>query len=325
MFIKSCVPVLLWALCGVASATTWDEPWQPEVVLKAQTFALYRVESLKEDSAAVTLVKHLAGERTNKKIRIAAEESGRGLGHSHGEELWLEKGQTYYLYLFQGPGGSWMLPTPSSGADRLSPEGNVAGTYRISMHRVLVPRDVYEMTQTCIFEVMHARACDRGPVDKLIADALREPVGRPSEAATEDDFRRFSLQHVALETAAALESPLPAEVLARFEAEKFFHVQISVLKYLSRSPIEDRWHRIALVVCDPGQHVLARGYGALMLGVHDVRSEAATLESCAIGKTDTAMLTEIMDPRIGTEFPYELDEYVNELLGRWKGKVPPGT
>lgn len=325
MFNQSWVAFLLWTLCGVASATTWDEPWQPQVVLKAQTFALYRVESLKEDSAVVTLVKHLAGERTNKKIRIAAEESGRGLDHPHGEELWLESGQTYYLYLFRGPGGTWLLPTPSSGSDRLSPEGKVAGTYRISMHRVLVPRDVYEMTQTCIFEVMHARACDRGPVDKLVADALMEPVGRPSEAATEDDFRRFSLQHVALETAAALESPLPAEVLARFEAEKFPHVQISVLRYLSRAPIEDRWHRIALVVCDPGQHVLTRGYGALLLGVHDVRSEAATLEACAIGKTESAMLTEIMDPRIGTEFPYDLAEYVNELLARWKSAGPPGS
>jgi hypothetical protein len=271
------------------------------------------------------LIKHLAGARTKDRINIAAHEKGAGLGHDHGEELWLEEGGSYYLYLSPGPRGTWTLPTPSSGADQLQPDGRVAATYRISMHKALVPSDVFELTQTCIFEVLHERACSREPVDKFIADALAEPVGKVFEGATEDDAQRFFRQHAALETAAALRAPLPVEVLARFEAEPSIHVQFSVLKYLSRSTIGDRWHRIALVVCNPDQHAMARGYGALLLGTHDVRSEAATLKGCAIGKSDSDYsLTEIMDPRIGTAFPYDLSEYVNELLARWNpGEAAP--
>jgi hypothetical protein len=315
---KFCLAVVLWALCGMAVATTWDEPWQLQVATNAKTFALYRVEAMQADSATVTLVKHLAGERTKQRIRIAAEQ-GLGIGDSHDEGLWLREGVSYYLYLSPARRGTWTLPTPSSGSAELSPEGQVAGTYRISMHKASVPRDIYEMTQTCIFEVLHARACDREPIDKLIAETLAQPVGKISEGTTADDARRFFLQHVALETAAVLRAPLPADVLARFEAEPFMHVQFSVLNYLSRSDIEGRWHRIALVVCDPKQHALVRGYGALLLGTHDVRSEAATLAGCSFDESDH-LLTEIMDPRIGTDFPYELGEYVNALLARWKAK-----
>ena len=319
---KFWLAVVLSAMCGVAGATTWNEPWQLQVVSNAKTLALYRVDSLKDDSATVTLVKHLAGEQTKKKIRIAAEVKGIGLGDSHGEELWLEEGESYYLYLSPGPRGTWTLPTPSSGSDPLSADGLVAATYRISMHRAQVPRDIYELTQICIFEVTHARECDRGLIDKFITEVLTQPVTGLNERSTPEDFRRFSLQHAALETAAALQAPLPAEVLARFEAEPFFHVQMSVLKYLSRSPIEDRWHRIARVVCNEGQHALSRGYGALLIGIHDARSEAATLESCTFDKSEgDHALTELMDPRIGTDFPYELSAYVKELLERWKSEA----
>jgi len=319
---KCLLPVLLWTLCGVAGATTWDEPWQLQVATEAKTLALYRIESLKDDSATVTLLKHLAGTPTKQKIRIAARESGFGMGEDHGEQLWLEEGESYYLYLSPGPKGTWRLPTPSSGADLLTPDGQVEATYRISIHKVLVPRDVYEMTQTCIFEVMHARPCVREPVDKFIAEALAEPVGKLFKGMSESDMQRFSRQHVALETAAALQAPLPADVITRFEAEPFFHVQISLLKYLSRSPIEDRWHRIALVVCDPKQHPLVRNYGALLIGTQNVRSEAATLKGCAIEKSEHGVMLaeDIMDPRVGTAFPDDLAEYVDELLTRWKAK-----
>ncbi|MCL1635716.1 hypothetical protein M2650_13890 [Luteimonas sp. SX5] len=53
-----------------ASATTWDEPWQKQVIAEASSFGLYQVIEVKGSHAKLRTIKTLAGVPTPAEFEI---------------------------------------------------------------------------------------------------------------------------------------------------------------------------------------------------------------------------------------------------------------
>ena len=170
-----------------------------------------------------------------------------------------------------------------------------------------------------MFQVLHDEDCELDAVQSFVTKATSGPVAElgpdvPPEVAT-----TFFHQHAALETAAVLGLNLPEQVLTRFQASDFFHVQISTLRYLTLSKRDARYAEIAEFVCNDTKHPLARRFGLLFLEDGDAREESGTLESCIDSTDDESLsLVNIMDPRISTRFPNNLKESVRRLLEQWE-------
>lgn len=307
------LPVTSWA-------TTWDEPWRSEVIENATSFGLYLVESAEGPTVTLTKVRHLAGKPTPETLELSGYSTLRlGSESSHDWQARLDSGSKYYLFLGGSASDGWGLPTPTAGADLLQPDGIVQATYRLSVHKAAVRAEIYELTQVCLFQVLHGRKCALDEVRAFVDDTLSQPVAELSPDASPATARRFFHQHAALETAAMLDLEVREEDFARYFASDFFHVQISALRYLASSPRPTRYREIAEFVCDDTKHPLSRGFGVLFLDRADARSAAETLKGCLDRLDGEPMsLVRLMDPRIGTYFPHNLEDSVRELVERWE-------
>jgi len=305
-----------------AQATTWDEPWHDEVVRKSSSFGLYQVVSVDGNKAKVKLLRHLAGESTPVEVVLAdygllRQTSSHSGAHDDEKDPWLEAGKTYYLYLMQDAlAGNWQLASPSAGSAKVREGDVVEATYRISMHQSLVPKAPYELTQVCMYQSLHGKDCD-AKAKEFVDATLGLPVAELSRTASEDEQKRFFLQHAALETAATAHLPISEATLARFGKSHFFHIEISTLRYLSTSTLPDRWHRIATFACDGGRHEFSRRFALLLLENGKAKAEAATLRACvkqAPTEYEGMLVDSIRDPRVGTHYPENVKKVMEELL-----------
>jgi hypothetical protein len=193
----------------------------------------------------------------------------------------------------------------------------VEATFRISMHKALVPKGVYELTQVCMFATFHNGQCNESELHAFIADTLSKPVATLS-ATTEGESARFFLQHAALETAATMRIAVSESDLKRFDDSQFFHVQLSVLRYVASMPGDDKWRRISAFVCDSSRTSIARRYAVMLLGDGNARSQIDAIRNCVTDEPENeSSLTTLMDPRIGTRFPEHLKEAVDALVKSW--------
>lgn len=314
---------LAWSTFG-ALANTWDEPWQDVVVAQATSVGLFQVDRVDGITAHAVLVKPLAGEPTGSAVDIDGY-SGLSVTSASSDhwDLWLKPGERYYLYLTRGPGHTWRLPTPSSGADRVQQDGRVQATYRISMHKALIPVPLYEMTQRCIFQSVHGIRCDRAPVEAFIREQLTGEPASLGTAPSDGQLRRFFLQHAALETAAAVHYEPPGVDLPGFLGSPTMHVQFSALKLMAASQGKDVPARLGAYVCSDRNDSSSRGYALHLIASAGLRDAGPVLKACleTLPGNDMAFaLTDIMDPRIGTRFPYDLHASVDHLLGDWNMK-----
>ena len=298
-------PVELWA-------TTWDEPWRREVVENAATFGLYHVDSVDGRTATVTLVRHLVGEPTPRTFEISMSARANEL------DAWLGPDSEFYLLLSGTTVDGWRLPTPSSGSDFVQPDGQIRATYRISIHKAVVRAEPYELTQVCIFQVLHGKECELDEVRRFVTETTAQSVARLDAGASAATIEIFFHQHAALETAALLGIEIPNGDFERFFASDFVHVQISALRYLATTLRSTRYAEIAEFVCDKTKHPLSRRFGLLLLEEADARQEADTLKSCIDSDDDQRVpLVRLMDPRIATQFPVNLRKSVDQLLRQW--------
>jgi hypothetical protein len=302
-------------------ANTWDEPWHKEVVAGADTLGLYHVESVDGNTARVTLKKHVTGSPTPEQVELAGYFLFRVTSSpSNNWSPWLKPGVDYYLYLKQASPGKWQLPTPSAGSDPARADGTVEATYRISIHKASVSQDIYEMTQSCIFAALHEGRCGRSDVQRLIDDLTSQPVAAISANASPEDKQRFFEQHAALETAALAKLPISDRDVERFLKSDFFHVQISAVRYLASSERPDRYATISAFICDQSKSTLARIVGVILLAENNARSERSVLTACraTLKLDDVSLVRGLMDPRIGTNFPGNLQSAADRLLERWE-------
>jgi len=142
-------------------AHTWDEPWHKEVVAGSNTFGLYEVTSNSRFSLELKLIKHLAGEKTKRKLEVTkyylfewtsrpSELNDHPFGYSVGEKLYafLKKEGKYYG-----------VATPTSGISTFLDGRTVLATYRHSVHAAKSAVKEYELLQTCIFNSLHELNC----------------------------------------------------------------------------------------------------------------------------------------------------------------------
>lgn len=145
---KKIAITLFLVIIGVSSyATTWDEPWQKEIIEKSEYFAYGTVLSASDSLVTVEIVKSFGNIKLPKIITIdnffmlhLCSMSG-----GHGPEFNFDKGEKGYFFLKKGENGNFQIPTPTSGFDRIV-DGKVHATYRHTYHQAAVSPEIYEFT-----------------------------------------------------------------------------------------------------------------------------------------------------------------------------------
>lgn len=132
----------------ITRATTWNEPWQDEVIRLSDSFIKVKITENKGSQATAEVIKVLAGNETSKTIELKGYSILRLSSVSAREELTLpfSTGASYYLFVKKDEQNqTYQIPTPTSGWDFIK-DKNVNATYRHSYHKALVPEEIYEKT-----------------------------------------------------------------------------------------------------------------------------------------------------------------------------------
>lgn len=211
---------------------TWDEPWQEQVVKRADYFVLARINSNDlYKGASLQVLKTIGGTKLPENIQINAFYLLQMCKNTGAErpEFHLGVGDTSYFFLKKSITGFYSIATPTSGYARVR-NGNVSATYRHSYHQALVPAIIYEPTMTAIFQKYHQQPYDTVAINAFVDKylALAPTLLSKETAAT------FFMQHVALELVYHLQLPGKYEQLLSFlHATNNFHAQNSAARALA--------------------------------------------------------------------------------------------
>ena len=304
-----------------ARATTWDEPWHDEVMRNSESFVKVKVIENQGSGVKAEVIKFLAGARTPEQIEL------RGFSRltltstsSHNDELRMPftPGQIYYLFIKKSEKtNTYQIPTPTSGWAKLD-GANVAATYRHSLHKALVPEEVYEKTMQAIFNGTKGQHYDTDFIESFTKEQLTQSVAvlkQEDSAIT----KRFFLQHVALESFYHLGKGADLALLIPFVETDDFHVQISACRAVSR--IDSPSSRELLMKFIEGKGV---GFAKVMcvwgLKRLNAKGMISRLEAYLKSGADqgTGFGGNIMDPRVGTYFPESVKASIKELLNDWR-------
>jgi hypothetical protein len=216
---------------GKVSATTWDEPWADKVIAGASSFVLAKVDSSNPVKGVyIEITRTLAGETLKGRIVICGfylltlcSSSGDG------PDFDVATVDSCYFFLYRNVKGQYCIATPSAGYDYVIP-GEVAGTYRHSYHKALVPTNVYERTMTAIFDYYHHLAYDQAYVLQFVKEELSQKPAKLDAAGK----RLFFLQHAALECVHHLRLPVDESLIYPFlDDTANFHSQVSAARALA--------------------------------------------------------------------------------------------
>lgn len=217
---------LLVSLTAPLIATTWDEPWQKEIITESEYMVFGSVVS-SGDSAIEVAVSKSFGAPLSGRIRIDGffmlDICSRSGGH--GPEMHFEVGEEGYFFLKRGKYGNFKIPTPTSGFDQIV-DGNVHGTFRHTYHQAAVSVQVYELAYEVIWNKYHDLDYDDTELMAFIDQNLsRKPAG-----FEENEITIFFEQHVALESAYLLGMKLDFNILEKFATSTNDHATISALR-----------------------------------------------------------------------------------------------
>lgn len=308
-----------------AYATTWDEPWHEEVVRQADSFVLAQVLQNDGERVRAKLVKQLAGAAVPAEFLIGEFSLLRltSMTSGHAPHFALRKGNTYYLFLSRGKRpDSWALPTPTSGYAELDND-LVTATYRHSYHQALVKRDIYERTQTAIFQRLHVKPYDQASIEQFITDQLgKQPHNIPADLEkNREQAEAFFNQHVALECFYYFGSERQMILLGPFLASDVGHVQISAVHALSAVNSEAGKKRLLDFVRGNGN---AFAKVMAVWGLKRLRAREYLPQLLAYAEKaedeETGFGGSIMDPRVGTHFPSSVKAAIQELAQEWQNK-----
>ena len=228
----------------------------------------------------------------------------------------LAPGQIYYLFIKKSEKtNTYQIPTPTSGWAQLDGT-DVAATYRHSYHKALVPEEVYEKTMEAIFKGTRGQPYDADFIERFIKEQLTQSVGVLTDPATS---KRFFLQHVALEAFYHLGKGADLALLTPFVNSDDYHVQISACRAVGR--IDSPSSRELLMKFIEGKGV---GFAKVMCvwGLKRLNAKEMISRLEAYLKTgadqETGFGGNIMDPRVGTNFPDSVKASIKELLHDWQ-------
>ncbi|WP_420552311.1 hypothetical protein [Tenacibaculum aiptasiae] len=301
------IKVLLFLIASITcqntlKAETWDEPWQKEIIKKAEYFILGKVIELDSLGVHVEITKNFGTKKLSNKILI----NGFSLlnlrsASGHGVHFDFEKGQNLYFLLTKREDGNYAIPTPTSGFALLDEEDNVYATYRHSYHQALIPKDIYELTYKAIWNYYRGINYNK----EIILKFINEQVSKEPAGFDENEISTFFLQHASLETAYLLEIPIELDRLKKFAKSDNFHSRTSSVQLMSLlDNKETKDFLLEYIQNDVNENfdiVIAirslkkiggKEYKDKLLKIADELSD----EGIGFGGN-------LMDPRIGTSFP----------------------
>ncbi|MBG8554166.1 hypothetical protein [Hymenobacter guriensis] len=288
----------------MAQATTWDEPWQDQVVKGADHFVLAKVtEHDEKKGLTVTILRSLDGSNLAGSIAITdfylldiCSTSG-----GHGPEFHVEKADTCYFFLKKNPQGTYSLATPTTGFATVR-QNKVAATYRHSYHQALVPQAVYEPTMTAIFNHYHGKSYDA----TFIKSFLNQTLALPPATINEESMATFFLQHAALETIYHLGlTDFYALVQPFLRDSQNFHAQISAARALTPTNTPEAKQQLLALLKDKTTTDFTKTVAVWTLAAYkpiELKPELQKLAKHA-STEENGFGGNIMDPRVCTHMP----------------------
>ncbi len=282
-------------------ATTWDEPWQEEIIKESEYLVLGKVVKTSGSKIEVeiekSISKPLEGVITIDGFFMLTICSMSG---DHGPELHFDRGDEGYFFLKKGEGESYQIPTPTSGCDAIV-NGQVYATFRHTYHQASISPELYEMAYEVIWKKYHGLEYDQTQFHKFIHKTIAEaPAGFEDE-----EIDIFFSQHVALESIYLLGMDVDFQILKKFAESDNFHSRVSaframqhctddgvsafLLDYL-KDEERDNFSKVIAIWC------------AISLGDEDTNKALLKLQD-DMSDEDTFFGGNIMDPRVCTRFP----------------------
>lgn len=283
-------------------ATTWDEPWQKEIIKESEHLVLARVISASDSLVQIEVIKSFDDNPLSGKITLddfflldLCSMSG-----GHGPEFSFEQGEEGYFFIKKGKNGNYQIPTPSSGFDRIK-DGKVYATYRHTYHQALVPIEDYELTYKEIWSKYHSDTFESAKVLEYIVENLSKvPAG-----FEEDEIDLFFKQHVSLETAYLLDIELDIETLKKFANSDNFHSQVSALRAFNLLESEAAKTYLLQYIQDEENDNFTKViaiWSLWKIGNESIHDQLSEMKS-KLSEEDTGFGGNIMDPRVCTHFP----------------------
>ncbi len=282
-------------------ATTWDEPWQKEIIEQSEYFVFGEIISVSDTLVQIDIRKSF-GEKLNGKINIdgffmlkICSTSG-----GHGPEFFFKKGEKGYFFLKKGQKGNYKTPTPTSGFDRIS-NGTVKATFRHTYHQAAIKKEIYETAYEVIWNKYHGYEYDSTKLNAFIDKYLsKTPAG-----FEENEIQIFFNQHLALESVYLLELEKDFEILKKFAEDENFHSRISAIRamqYAKNKPVieflieyikneeRDNFTKVIAIWA-----LKAKGKRKSIKKVIEIKD--------TLSDEETGFGGNFMDPRICTRFP----------------------
>jgi len=130
--------------------TSWDEPWQKEVIADADTLVRVEITDAQPERVEFNVLKQIAGDEIAEKGAIVGFSKLRFSSYSVKEDVFsLTKGSVYYIFLENAEGeNEYHIATPTSGF-AVTSDGQTIATYRHSLHQAYASSDVSDFEPFC--------------------------------------------------------------------------------------------------------------------------------------------------------------------------------
>jgi len=286
-----------------AQASTWLEPFDADVIAKADTFVVGKLDD--QDATRLRVERVLAGADPGKEVVVAA----------FGEDQ--QAGARVYAWLDREKDGKWTVPTPTAAVDSFYDDNLVLGSFRISCAGGLYQPDFYERAHTAWFALLHGDNSTRGDLESLVREELaRAPEYFGGEGDPADAIAFFR-QQAALEILASDAALGPAVDLKPFLAAKDFHAQISAVRALAAR--DDSTNALIEVLGDKRtQEVPAMVTARLLRGRELDAAQRKELKKLARSASEENVWLcggSIMDPRIIPDYSdVSIRQAIKDLL-----------
>lgn len=295
--------ILFFNFATPLQAETWNEPWQKEIIQKADYFVLAKIITNDDNGAEIEILKSFGDNKIASKTVLINSFSMLNMTSSsgHGVHLYFKPGQTAYILLTKGKDGNYAIPTPTSGYAIVDEKNNVTATYRHSYHQASIPQEVYEKTYSEIWSYYKTGKYNQ----KAILEFINENIDKEAAGFDENEISLFFLQHAALETAYLLDISIDFQRIKKFLVSDNFHSRVSALQLLSNT--KDELNKIFLLefIKSPEMGNFEKVIAIRSLSKisdTDYQSKLLALED-KVSDEETGFGGNIMDPRVGTHFP----------------------
>lgn len=281
---------------------TWNEPWQKEILEKADYFVLGKILESNETEVKVHILQNFSD--LDLEIDIIIDDFYLlNMVKSSGAKPYfkLKKDSYYYFFLKKNSNGNYSLPTPTSGYAYMDEDFNVSATYRISFDQAVIPQEIYEFSYVNIWNYFKYKKFDKRQVNDFLDYYLtKEPAGFDKKG-----IEVFYHQHVALEMAYLLDLTPKFHLVEKFAESENFHSRISALQlmgnynskdaknYLLNSLTDERFNDFEKVIAIWA--IKKIGDQKIINQVRELKDELSD-ETKGFGVKNT-------DPRSGTYFP----------------------